>query len=192
MITSSHMIYSWAVAKATDSKPNKARTLAFAAGGLVPDLPTYVFFFVNTFILGTNQQLMWDTLYFDSAWSPFITLSHSLLLWPLLLVLAIYTKQMLLRFLATSALLHVTFDFFVHHDDAYRHFWPLTEWKFYSPLSYYDPMYYGNWVSSIDSIVIIGLLLWLDSLYTNTKARVGIAMIIILYITSLVLSNFIF
>jgi len=58
MITPSHMIYSWAVAKATDSKPNKSRTLAFVAGGVVPDLPVYVFFFVNTFFLGTSQQLM--------------------------------------------------------------------------------------------------------------------------------------
>jgi len=53
------MIYSWALAKATDPKPNKLRTLVIVAGGLVPDLPAYVFFFVNTFILGTSQQLMW-------------------------------------------------------------------------------------------------------------------------------------
>lgn len=181
------MIYSWAVAKATDSRPNKARTLAFVAGGIVPDLPTYVFFFVNTFILGTSQQLMWDTLYFDSIWTPFITLSHSLLLWPLLLLFAAVTKHALLRLFATSALLHVCIDFFVHHDDAYRHFWPISEWKFYSPLSYYDPQYFGNWVSGIDTLLVIGLLIWLTTLYPNNRARIGIAIVIVLYVVAVLL-----
>lgn len=192
MITPSHMVYSWAIAKTTNPEPNKPRTLAFVAGGIVPDLPTYVFFFVHTFLLGSAQNDMWNMYYFDSAWTPIITLSHSLLLWPLFLLFAIYTKRTLLRFFASSTLLHVTLDFFVHHDDAYRHFWPLTEWTFASPISYWDPQFYGNWVSSIDAIVVIGLLIWLGSIYKNTKTRIGIAAIVILYVTSLVLSNFIF
>jgi len=53
------MIYSWALAKATDPQPNKLRTLVIVSGGLIPDLPAYTFFFVHTFILGTSQQLMW-------------------------------------------------------------------------------------------------------------------------------------
>jgi len=176
MITPSHMIYSWALAKATDPQPNKLRTLAFVAGGLIPDLPTYTFFFVHTFLLGTSQQLMWDTLYFDSAWSPFITLSHSLLLWPLLLLGAALTKQRLLKFFAMSGLLHVTLDFFVHHDDAYRHFWPLSDWKFMSPISYWDPAYFGNWVGLVDTVFIIALLTWLWSIYKNHKKIQYLAM----------------
>ena len=187
MITPSHIIYSWAIAKATKASPDRRRTLAFIAGGVVPDLPTYAFFFVHTVILGTSQQLMWDTLYFDSAWSPLITLSHSLVLWPFVLLCAAVFKQRLLKYFAISAVLHVSLDFFVHHDDAYRHFWPLTDWKFLSPLSYYDPQYFGNWVSAIDSILVIGLLVWLGTRYTNAKARYGIATIVILYIIAAVL-----
>ena len=135
---------------------------------------------------------MWDTLYFDSAWTPFITLSHSLILWPMLLLLATLTKQALLRYVSAAALLHVCMDFFVHHDDAYRHFWPLSDWKFLSPLSYYDPKYYGDWVGAIDAVVVIGLLVWLATLYTNRKARIGIGAIVGLYVTSVVLPYFIF
>jgi len=181
MITPSHMIYSWALAKATDPKPNKLRTLVIVAGGLVPDLPAYAFFFVHTILLGTSQQLMWDVLYFDSAWSPFITLSHSLLLWPLLLLVATLAKQTLLRLFAVSALLHVSLDFLVHHDDAYRHFWPLSDWKFMSPVSYWDPMYYGNWINTIDSIVVIALLAWLGYFYKSKWAQFGICSLIVLY-----------
>jgi hypothetical protein len=192
MITPSHIIYSWAIAKATKKSPDKRRTLAYVAGGLVPDLPTYVFFFVNTFLLGTSQQKMWDILYFESVWSPFITLSHSLVLWPVILLLATIVKQSLIKYFASSAFFHVSLDFFVHHDDAYRHFWPVTEWKFMSPFSYYDPQYFGNWVSGIDTLVVIGLLAWLSTIYTNKKARVGIMVIIILYIVAAVLPYILF
>jgi len=152
------------------------------AGGLVPDIPTYAFFFVHTILLGTSQQLMWDVLYFDSAWSPLITLSHSLLLWPLLLLVATITKQRLLQWFSLSALLHASLDFFVHHDDAYRHFWPLTDWRFFSPLSYYDPLYYGSWVNSVDSIIVIALLAWLGSIYNSKWAKIGIGTLIVLYV----------
>jgi len=188
MITPSHMIYSWAFAKIARQRPKRIDTLLIVSGGFIPDVPTYLFFFVNTFILGTSQQLMWDTLYFDSVWSPYITLSHSLLLWPLLLLFATIAKQRLLQLFSASAFAHVVLDFFVHHDDAYRHFWPLTNWKFLSPLSYYDPQYYGTWVSTIDSLLIIGLLAWLSTIYTNTRSRIGIGIIILLYVAALVAS----
>ena len=192
MITPSHTIYSWAVAKATKQAPDMRRTLVFVAGGVVPDLPVYVFFLVHTFLIGSAQSDMWNMYYFDSAWTPFITLSHSLILWPLLLLFAILMKRTLTKYFAISALLHVSLDFFVHHDDAYRHFWPLTDWKFMSPLSYYDPQYFGNWVSGIDTVLIIGLLAWLSTIYTNTKARVGIAVVVLLYITAGILPYLIF
>jgi hypothetical protein len=177
------MIYSWALAKATDPKPNKLRTLVIVAGGLVPDLPAYAFFFVHTILLGTSQQLMWDVLYFDSAWSPFITLSHSLLLWPVLLLFAALAKRALLRLFAISALLHVSLDFLVHHDDAYRHLWPLSDWKFMSPVSYWDPAYYGNWASLFDAVLVIALLTWLVSHYKNHKKVQSLAaVLIVLYV----------
>ena len=186
------MIYGWAVAKATKVEPNKKRTLAFVAGGVVPDLPVYVFFFVHTFLLGSAQSDMWNMYYFDSTWIPVITLSHSLILWPLLLLFAAVTRRTILRFFTTSALLHISLDFFVHHDDAYRHFWPLTEWKFMSPISYWDPQHYGNWVGMIDTVLIISLLVWLSTIYKNRTARIVIGIVIFLYITSVVLPHLIF
>ncbi len=192
MITSSHIIYGWATAKASESTPNKARTLAFVIGSFLPDIPVYIFFFVNTFILGTSQRLMWDVLYFDSAWTPFFTLSHSLLLWPLLLSFAIILKKRFIQYVASAALLHITLDFLVHNDDAYKHFWPLTDWKFMSPISYWDQSHYGQIVGAVDSVVILGLLAWLYTKYNSRKAKIGIPVIMALYVASLVLPYFIF
>jgi len=178
------MIYSWALAKTSESTPDKRRILAFVAGGLLPDIPTYLFFVLHTFILGSSQQQMWNVLYFDSGWSPFITLSHSLLLWPLLLLIASVFKYKILQYVSITALLHITMDFLVHHDDAYRHFWPLSNWKFLSPISYWDPAYYGYWVSLSDTILIILLLTWISFYYKTKKAQWSIGLLLGLYVLS--------
>ncbi len=173
MITTSHLIYNWAIAKQLDEKQgeNRQRLQMFLLGAVLPDLPTYVFFFFNTFILGYSQQLMWDVLYFDSVWTPIITLSHSLLFWPLLLLLGYTFKKNWLRWLSASALVHITLDFFVHAEDAYRHFWPFSNWTFNSPISYWNPAYYGQTVGLIDTIVVLALLAWLFTQYKTIKIR---------------------
>ena len=168
MITPSHLIYSWALGKWTEKVPNPGRLRLFVLGGFLPDVPVYVFFIVHGLLLGTSGQLMWDDMYFDSAWTPFFTLSHSLILWPLALLLGYWLRIAWLRYIATAGVLHVILDFFVHHDDAYRHFWPLFDWKFASPLSYYDPAFYGTQVGIIDAAVVVALLVWL---LHNTSSR---------------------
>jgi len=131
MITPSHIIYNWAVGTRFPPISKKA----FIIGGFLPDIPTYLFFFIHTFILASSQNKMWDTLYFDSAWTPFITLSHSFLVWPILIAIGYALKKQFILWLAVGSLFHTFLDFLVHNDDAYRHFWPLSEWKFISPVS---------------------------------------------------------
>ena len=131
MITPSHFIYSWALAKKTkgneqniDQKLTKNRTLAFVLGALFPDTTTYLFFIVIGLLLGYSGEVMWDDMYFNSVWSIPITLAHSFWLWPLIILVGTYFKLHFLRWFSISALLHAVVDFLVHTDDAYRHFWP--------------------------------------------------------------------
>lgn len=169
MITSSHIIYSWAVGKYSEVESNRKRMLAIIIGSFLPDVSTYLFFFVHTVLLGTTQSTMWNTLYFDSAWTPFITLSHSFLLWPALLLVAKIAKQKILFWVSAAALAHSGLDFLVHHDDAYRHLWPLTNWKFLSPVSYYDPNYFGTLFGLVDFAVIILFLTYLHTFYKKSR-----------------------
>ena len=184
MITPSHLVYSWALAKKTEGDGGKAkprRTLAFMLGGLLPDLPTYLFFVIHTIFIQTTQQQLWDEVYFQSSWTPVITLSHSLILWPVVLTLGLYFKLRYLTWIGAAATVHVIMDFFVHNDDAYRHFWPLSDWKFQSPISYWDPAHFGILISTLDTLVVIGLLVWLTTLYQgNGKKVVYVAMILYL------------
>jgi hypothetical protein len=169
MITPSHIIYSWALAKKTEKTPeiNKKRTLAFVLGALFPDTPTYLFFLVCGVALGYSGPLMWDDMYFNSGWAIPITLTHSFILWPLLIGIATFFGWKFLRWFSISAFLHALVDFYVHTDDAYRHFWPFSGWKFHSPISYYNPNEYGQYVSAFDSLLILGLLAYLFTKYTG-------------------------
>ena len=187
MITTSHLVYNWALAKVTEKTEaaggmqNNRRLGAFVLGAVLPDLPTYIFFTYFTFIVGASQSELWDTLYFDSAWTPFITLSHSFILWPIALAIGHTLGYRFLTWLSASALFHVTLDFFVHAEDAYRHFWPLTDFTFNSPISYWNPTYYGNISSSLDAIIVAILLLWLYRTSVSRTAKYSSLALLILY-----------
>lgn len=187
MITPSHIIYSWALAKKTEDTAlnNKKRTLAFVLGGFFPDTATFVFFLVNGLILGYSGQIMWDDMYFNSTWAIPITLSHSFILWPVLIGISTYFSWKFLRWFSISALLHSAVDFCVHTDDAYRHFWPLSSWKFHSPLSYYNPKEFGGYVSAFDGLLVLSLLTFLYTKYTG-QWRILIIAVGILYTVHLI------
>lgn len=188
MITSSHIIYSWTLAKKTEGtgRPNQKRTLAFVLGALFPDIPTYLFFLVCGLILGYSGQEMWGDMYFNSGWAIPITLTHSFILWPSLIAAATYFGWKYVQWFSLSALFHALVDFCVHTDDAYRHFWPLSDWKFHSPISYYNSAEHGQYVGAFDSIVVLCLLAFLGTIYQG-KWRVLIGTIFILYAVRLIM-----
>ena len=190
MITPSHIIYNWALARTC--KITGAAQRAFIVGGFLPDIPAYLFFFVHTCILGTAQNVMWDTLYFDSAWTPFITLSHSFLLWPTLVLCAYLLQKRVLIALALGSLFHSTLDFFVHHSDAYRHFWPLSNWTFQSPISYWEPAHFGTLFTAVDATVVLLLLYWIFYTTTQVRMRRFILLCMLLYATAVLLPLIIF
>ena len=187
MITPSHIIYSWALAKKTenisssgDTSRSKSRTLAFLLGALFPDTPTYLFFIVCGLILGYSGQEMWGDMYFNSGWSIPITLTHSFWLWPALIGISTYFSLNFIRWFSISALFHALVDFLVHTDDAYRHFWPFSDWKFHSPVSYYRQSEYGQYVGVFDSTLVLMLLTYLFTKYQGWP-RIIIVSVGILY-----------
>jgi hypothetical protein len=68
----------------------------------------------------------------------------------------------LLRAFAGSGLLHAVADFATHHDDARRQFWPLSDWVFRSPVSYWDQRFYGDVfaVFEVGLVVLLALFLF--------------------------------
>ncbi len=177
-------MYSWTLAKRTEKTatngPAKHRTAAFVVGALLPDIPVYVFFLVCGVLLGYGHEQLWDDMYFNSGWSVAFTLSHSLLLWPLLYLVAKYKRWFVAEWVAISAVFHSVVDFCVHTADAYAHFWPLTDWRFVSPISYWDRASYGQYVGCFDALLILCLLIWLAARYRKSRIRFGIYGLLVL------------
>jgi hypothetical protein len=70
--------------------------------------------------------------------------------------------------LFASLLLHTVGDFLLHHTDAHRHFFPFSDWKFYSPISYWDPSHFGAAAAVIEGLVVLAGSLYL---LFNTPTR---------------------
>lgn len=183
VITPSHIVYAWALSrsKITHGFQSAKSTVVFILGALTPDVPVYLFFIVEGLIKQRSQEIMWDQMYFESWWSILFTLSHSLIVWPLLFSIAWLARAPLIKWFALSGIIHICTDFLVHTHDAYKHFWPLSEWRFVSPLSYYDISSFGDIVGFLDSLCVIGLLLWLLTLTSHRYLRGLIVVLIILY-----------
>ena len=63
---------------------------------------------------------------------------------------------------AGAGLLHLAADPALHNDDARQHLWPLTDWVYASPVSYWDPAHHGLVVAPIETGAALALcaLLW--------------------------------
>jgi hypothetical protein len=117
--------------------------LPITAGALLPDLPMVGFYLVERGIRGTPESMIWGQLYFDPGWQSLFDAFNSL---PLIALAALFAwrarRPAALAFLASMAL-HCLADLPLHREDAHAHFWPLTGWRFLSPVSYWDPRHGG-------------------------------------------------
>ena len=68
----------------------------------------------------------------------------------------IITQSVICLF-ALSAVTHLLGDFPVHVSDAHPHFWPVSDWRFHSVVSYWDKNHYGSVFSLFEAA--LGILL---------------------------------
>lgn len=128
---------------------------AIALGALTPDLPMVGFFLYQRLALARPDELIWSSIYFQPAWQAFFDCFNSL---PLILVAAVMAWRMRntagTAFFASMAV-HCLADLALHHDDAHRHFYPFSEWRFESPVSYWDPQHYGHVAMPVEMLLVV-------------------------------------
>jgi hypothetical protein len=117
--------------------------LAITAGALLPDLPMVGFYLLERVGRGTPERVIWGQLYFDPAWQSLFDAFNSLPLVALAAFFAWRTGQTAALAFLLSMALHCLTDLPLHREDAHAHFWPLTSWRFLSPVSYWDPRHGG-------------------------------------------------
>lgn len=151
MNTPAHLIF----AAAAFARPNTPNSVwAAIAGGLAPDFSLYAMALWSRFVSGNSWNYIFDHQYFTEAWQQVFAIDNSFIIWGLLIALAFWLRREWLWIFAGSAFIHLIFDFLLHHDDARRHFWPVSNWVFESPVSYWDGRHYGNIVGPIEVLCV--------------------------------------
>jgi len=147
-------------------------------GGLLPDVPMFGMFAAAK-LAGSDAHEIFEKIYFSAGWQVANGIGHSLLLWPLLLGLGLAlharsprARSMLLVAFAAAGLTHAIVDFLCHREDAHMQFWPLSTWRFMSPVSYYDPAYFGHIFMIVEMVTAIGCAVWIIATVRNIPTRV--------------------
>ncbi|MEM0978417.1 MAG: cobalamin biosynthesis protein CobQ [Pseudomonadota bacterium] len=174
MNTPAHLIFA-AAAFGSPDKPKQ--TWAAILGGFAPDASLYFLSLWARFVQGHSWDHIFRTLYFSDTWQTVFAIDNSFFVWGALLALGLFLARPVIWAFAAGGFLHIALDFPLHHDDGRAHFWPVSDWIFESPVSYWDPNAYGNIVGPIEAILVVAVCVWMWSKYRSIIARglVGLA-----------------
>jgi hypothetical protein len=132
-----------------------AAASAVTVGAILPDAPMFGFYAYQKLVAGAAESQIWSSEYFRDDWQLFFDLLNSI---PLAMLGIVISRLIGFRWGAlmfSSALLHLFCDVPVHHDDAHRHFLPLSLWRFESPVSYWDPDHFGQYFIAIELLFAV-------------------------------------
>jgi len=189
MNTPAHLIFGMAAF----GKPLSSRvTLAALFGAMAPDLSLYVMAGVSLFILGIDANVVFGELYFSEAWQLVFKIDNSFILWGIGLGAALWFRSAWAIAMCGAALLHLGLDFPLHHDDGRAHFWPLSNWIFESPVSYWDRNHFASIVAPIEGILVVGAGLWMWPRFRQIWERVLIAVLLVLQVFPVFMWFFVF
>lgn len=177
MNTPTHLLLSAAILARDDKRPAPpGRNWAVIVGALIPDAAIFVMFAWTRLIQGASEREVWSTLYWQEPWQSLVAVANSVPLFAALALAGLAARSPLILLIALSALIHLAFDLPFHHDDAHPHFWPFTDWRFHSPLSYWDPRHHGSIVSIAEAVLAVGLIVLLWRRFQGRLVRAALAL----------------
>lgn len=128
-----------------------------AVGALLPDAPMLVFYAWARLVAKLPEATIWSEAYFAAGWQLVFDVFHSIPLALAVAALGWWAGREAVGWLGASVFLHGLVDLPLHADDAHAHFLPLTDARFESPISYWDPSRHGGVVAALE-IAVVGLL----------------------------------
>jgi len=144
--------------------PSKPVLWAALLGCALPDMSLYALAGVSLFVLNIPAERVFNDLYFSEAWQTVFAIDNSFVVWGGVLGLALWSRRAWAIALCGAALLHIALDFPLHHDDGRPHFWPVSDWVFESPVSYWDRDHGAMWVGPLEAglAMAAALSIWLS------------------------------
>ncbi len=162
MNTTTHIIAGLTIVPNKDQRG--AIFIAVMVGALLPDLPMFGFYGYEK-LMQVPESTIWGQHYYAPRWQAFFDLFNSIPLICLGLMAAYAARSHLLGAGLLSMLIHTLCDLPVHHDDGHRHFFPLSNWRFESPISYWDPAHYGHIFGWVEFALVVAACVWLYRRY---------------------------
>ena len=204
MMTQTHGLIAAALL-AHSGRPSK-HNAAILFGSFVPDAAIYCLFIWSKFAKIPEQHL-WQKTYFSEPMLTFTAIGNSLPLYLCILLAAMVigwlstehnlaavrarvndwafwrlTSMPVMALFALAAISHLIGDFPVHAADAHPHFWPFTNWRFHSPVSYWDPSHYGHIFSYAEAALGLILSLVIFRRFKVAYVRLLIVLLMCVYV----------
>lgn len=154
MNTPGHYILNLALlGKAIAPKNN----VAIAVGAILPDVPIFVFYFVAKYVYKMPESQIWSEAYYEPFWQNIVALFHSIPLAAIAVAVCYWLDWKPGVVLGISMVCHSLLDLPVHNDDAHRHFFPFSNYRFISPFSYWDTNHYGRVIAFIEMALVLAV-----------------------------------
>ena len=172
MNTTAHVFLAAAVA----ARPGaRRRNWAMAAGALLPDVMMFVMVAWERWVKGLTLEQVFRDAYFSAYWQGIFAIGNSLPVFAVVMILGSLIRRDWLFVFGLCAVLHVLLDLPLHNDDGHPHFWPFTDWIYRSPVSYWDPAYFGTEAGYAEAVLCVGLAVVLWQRFAGWPARTLIA-----------------
>ncbi|MEO0736346.1 MAG: hypothetical protein AAFZ35_06020 [Cyanobacteria bacterium J06649_12] len=133
-------------------------------GAMLPDLAMFGFYAWAKLIAQMDEATIWREAYYEPFWQTIFDAGNSIPLALLAIAIALGVRSRRpgwqpltdsVLFLSASVILHCLADLPVHVDDGHRHFWPLSNFRFESPISYWDPDHHGAAVAGVEYALVL-------------------------------------
>ena len=115
----------------------------------------FVFFVIERFIRGHSGEALWSVRYYDAEWQAVFDIFNSLPLIAAGALAALALGHRRAVWACASMALHAVMDLPLHSGDGHRHFYPLSDFRFDSPVSYWDPSHYGAYAATGEALAAI-------------------------------------
>ena len=174
MNTPAHLIFG----ATAFARPERKGTLPAAlAGSLAPDVSLYVMVAVSIWVLDVPARTVFGEYYYSDAWQSVFAIDNSFILWGALLGFALWRRSQILTAFAGAGFLHLSFDFPLHTHDARMHFWPVSDWVFESPYSYWDNAAHADVIGPWTLAMTLFLAGYLFTRYRTIGVRVLVVLL---------------
>jgi hypothetical protein len=185
---------------------SERNALPVALGAVAPDAPMLVFYLWERLVRGVSEGRIWSERYFDPGWQVVFDIPSSIpLLGIALCILLVFigrrstaghippaamaaaprpVKLTAATLFVASMILHALGDLPLHREDAHRHFFPFSDWRFTSPVSYWDPDHYGGYAAVGEVVLVLTVSVFLFRAYRGRGRWIvaGVAGIYALFI----------